>query len=311
MFAYIARRLIQLVPVMLGITLVTFLLLRAAGGDPVLQLIDERAAGMDPAAVAAIRKQWGLDQPLPVQYLKFLGNALQGDLGRSYVSREPVAAAIIQRVPATARLGLVALGYAVVVGVAAGTVAAAKRNSWFDVASMVIALAGVSIPIFWLALLLMYLMAVKWQVLPASGYGQGEFKYLIMPAFALGSGITAVIARITRSAMLGVIRTEYVTTARAKGLSERSVIFKHALRNALVPVVTIIGIQMGNVLSGAVITETIFNWPGIGRMLVDGINKRDLPMVQGCVIFIALLFALVNLVVDLAYAAVDPRIRYQ
>ena len=162
-----------------------------------------------------------------------------------------------------------------------------------------------------MALLLMYLFAVKWRILPASGYGDGQLKYLILPAFALGSGITAVIARITRSAMLGVIRSEYITTARSKGLSEWKVTFKHALRNALIPVITIIGVQMGNVLSGAVITETIFNWPGIGRLLVDSIGKRDLPMVQGTVVFIALLFAVVNLAVDVAYAMVDPRIRYQ
>ncbi|HLN61978.1 MAG TPA: ABC transporter permease, partial [Symbiobacteriaceae bacterium] len=204
-----------------------------------------------------------------------------------------------------------ALIYAVIVGIAVGTLAAARRNSWFDTVSMMVALAGVSIPIFWLALLMMYLFAVTWHVLPASGYGDGAFLNLLMPAFALGSGITAVIARITRSSMLGVIRTEYITTARSKGLSESRVVFKHALRNALIPVITIIGVQMGGVLSGAVITETVFNWPGIGRLLVDSINKRDLPMVQGVVVFLALLFALINLGVDVAYAAADPRIRYQ
>lgn len=311
MFAYIARRFLHLIPVMLGITLVTFLLMNVVAGDPVMQLIDERSAGVDQTIVDNIRKEWGLDKPLPIQYLTFLGNAVKGDLGRSYVSREKVAPAILERLPATAKLGLAALLFGTIVGVAAGTVAAAKRNTWFDTSSMVVALAGVSVPVFWLALLLMYLFAVKWRVLPASGYGDGQFKYLILPGFALGAGITAVIARITRSAMLGVIKSDYITTARSKGLSEAKVTFKHALRNALIPVVTIIGVQMGNVLSGAVITETVFNWPGVGRMLVDAINKRDLPMVQGVVIFVALLFALVNLAVDIAYAAVDPRIRYQ
>lgn len=310
MLAYLARRLLQLIPVMLGITLVTFLLMNAVAGDPVMQLIDERSAGLDNTAVENIRKQWGLDQPLPIQYVKFLANAVQGDFGRSYVSREPVAEAILARLPATAKLGLTALAYAVVVGVAAGTLAAARRNSWFDTVSMVVALGGVSVPVFWMAMMLMYLFALKWQILPASGYGDGQFEYLIMPAFALGSGITAVIARITRSAMLGVVKQEYITTARSKGLSESVVIFKHALRNALIPVITIIGVQMGNALSGAVITETIFNWPGIGRLLVDSIGKRDLPMVQGVVVFLAIIFALVNLLVDAAYAAADPRIRY-
>jgi peptide/nickel transport system permease protein len=311
MLRYIARRFLHLIPVMLGITLVTFLLMNVVAGDPVMQLIDERQAGVDQTTVDNIRREWGLDKPLPIQYLRFLGNAVRGDLGRSYISREKVAPAILARVPATAKLGFAALLFGTLVGVAAGTIAAAKRNTWFDTSSMVIALAGVSMPVFWLALLLMYLFAVKWKVLPASGYGDGQLKYLIMPAFALGSGIMAVVARITRSAMLGVIRSDYITTARAKGLSEMRVTFKHALRNALIPVVTIIGVQMGHVLSGAVITETVFNWPGIGRMLVDAIGKRDLPMVQGVVIFIALLFALVNLAVDIAYAAVDPRIRFQ
>jgi len=311
MVVYIARRFLQLIPVMLGITLITFVLMNVVSGDPVMQMLDERQAGMDEATVTTLRKQWGLDEPLPVQYLRFVGNAVTGDLGRSYVSREKVTAAMMARFPATAKLGLTALLFGALVGVAAGTIAAAKRNSLFDVATMVAALAGISVPIFWLGLLMMYLFAVKWKLLPPSGYGDGQLKYLIMPAFALSAGITAVIARITRSSMLGVIRSEYVQTARSKGLSEAKVIFKHALRNALIPVVTIFGVQLGGVLSGAVITETVFNWPGIGRLLVDSIGKRDLPVVQGVVIFFALIFAMVNLAVDVAYAWVDPRIRYQ
>lgn len=311
MLAFIIRRGLHLIPVMIGITLITFMLMNVVGGDPIMQLIDERQAGLDQSVIDNIKVQWGLDKPLPVQYALFVVNAAKGDLGRSFSSREPVTEAILARLPATIRLGAAALLFAVVMGVGVGVFAAAKRNSWFDAGSMVVALAGVSIPIFWLALLLMYFFAVKHKLLPASGYGDGQLKYLIMPAFALGSGITAVIARITRSAMLNVIRAEYITTARSKGLRESVVIFKHALRNALIPVITIIGIQMGNVLSGAVITETVFNWPGIGRLLVDSINKRDLPMVQGAVVFIAILFAVVNLLVDVAYAAVDPRIRYQ
>lgn len=311
MLLFVLRRCLQLVPVLVGITLVTFVLMNVVAGDPVMQLLDERQAGLDESAVQNIRKQWGLDQPKPIQYVHFLTNAVQGNLGRSYISRESVAVALMARFPATAKLGLVALTFAIIVGVAAGVVAAAKRNSWFDSIAMVVALGGVSIPVFWLGLLLMYLFAVKWRLLPASGYGDGQLKYLLMPAVALGAGITAVIARITRSAMLGVIRLEYIVTARSKGVSEARVIFKHALRNALIPVITIVGVQLGGVLSGAVITETVFNWPGIGRLLVDSIGKRDLPMVQGVVVFFALLFAVVNLAVDVAYAAVDPRIRYQ
>jgi len=311
MFVYIVRRFLQLIPVMIGITLVTFILMNVVSGDPVMQLIDERQAGMDQATIQALRQQWGLDKPLPVQYMVFLGNAVRGDLGRSYISRQQVTQAILERLPATAKLGVAALIFGAVVGIAAGTIAAARRNSWFDAATMVAALAGISVPVFWLGLLLMYLVGVKWKLLPPSGYGDGQFKYLILPAFTLSLGITAVIARITRSAMLGVIRSEFIVTARSKGLSEAQVILGHALRNALIPVITIIGVQLGGVLSGAVITETVFNWPGIGRLLVDSISKRDLPMVQGVVIFFALIFALVNLGVDVAYAAVDPRIRYQ
>lgn len=309
MIAFVVRRCFQLLPVMLGITLVTFILMNVVG-DPVMQLLDQRQAGMDEAAIQSIRRQWGLDQPLPVQYLRFVGNALRGDLGRSFASREPVAEAVLSRFPATFQLGLAAMALAVAAGVALGTLAAVYRSSWFDFLTMVAALAGVSLPVFWLGLMLMYLLAVKWRLLPASGYGNGHFQYLIMPAVTLAAGITAVIARITRSAMLEVIRADYVVTARAKGLSEWQVTLKHALRNALIPVITIIGVEMGSVLSGAVITETIFNWPGVGRLLVDSINKRDLPMVQGSVIFIALLFAMVNLVVDISYALVDPRVRY-
>jgi len=310
MVIFLLRRSLQLVPVMLGITLVTFILMNVVGGDPVMQLLDQRQAGMDEAAIQSIRREWGLDQPLPVQYLRFVGRALRGDLGRSFASREPVASAVLARFPATFQLGLAAMALAVAVGVALGTLAAVHRRSWFDLLTMVAALVGVSLPVFWLGLMLMYLLAVKWRLLPASGYGGGQLQYLVMPAVTLAAGITAVIARITRSAMLEVIRADYVVTARAKGLPEWQVTVKHALRNALIPVITVIGVEMGSVLSGAVITETIFNWPGMGRLLVDSINRRDLPMVQGLVIFIALLFALVNLVVDVSYALADPRVRY-
>lgn len=310
MVIFLLRRSLQLVPVMLGITLVTFILMNVVGGDPVMQLLDQRQAGMDEAAIQSIRREWGLDQPLPVQYLRFVGRALRGDLGRSFASREPVASAVLARFPATFQLGLAAMALAVAVGVALGTLAAVHRRSWFDLLTMVAALVGVSLPVFWLGLMLMYLLAVKWRLLPASGYGGGQLQYLVMPAVTLAAGITAVIARITRSAMLEVIRADYVVTARAKGLPEWQVTVKHALRNALIPVITVIGVETGSVLSGAVITETIFNWPGMGRLLVDSINRRDLPMVQGLVIFIALLFALVNLVVDVSYALADPRVRY-
>ena len=305
------RRLTQLVLVLVGITLVVFVLMNVVPGNPLAALIDERAAALDPEAAAMIRRQWGLDQPLHIQYFRFIANAVRGDLGRSFVTRQLVVEAILERLPATLRLGLAALLVASTVGILAGIVAAVHRGSVFDALSMVVALGGVSMPVFWLGLLLMYLLAVKLHLLPPSGYGNGDLRYLVMPAITLGLAMTAVIARVTRSAMLGVIRAEYITTARAKGLSERVVIYRHAVRNALIPVITVVGVQAGNLLSGAVITETVFNWPGVGRLLIDSIAKRDLPVVQGAVIFIAIMFALINLAVDIMYAVVDPRIRYQ
>lgn len=308
MLRYIARRIVLLVPVMAGITLVTFLLMHAVPGDPASLLLDERSAGVDRATALSIRRQWGIDQPLHVQYLRFVSHAVRGDLGRSFSTRQEVTRAIAERLPATARLAGAATAFAVLAGIAFGTLAAMRRGSWFDSATMVVALSGVSIPVFWLALLMMYVFSVRLRVLPASGYG--GWRTLVMPAVALGASSTALIARITRSAVLEVIGLDYVTTARGKGLRERVVIAKHALRNALVPVITILGLQFGGLLSGAVITETVFNWPGVGRLLVDSIARRDLPMVQGGVVFVAGIFALVNLVADVAYAAVDPRIRF-
>lgn len=308
MLRYIARRALALVPIMIGVTIVTFVVLRVIPGDPIQALIDERSAGMDEATIRSIRAQFGLDQPLPVQYGKFVVDAVRGDLGRSFATRQPVSSEIVSRLPATARLAAAAMVIAVVAGMLLGILAAVRRSTWVDSASMVGALSGLSIPVFWLALLLQYVLSVRAGILPASGYG--EWRNIIMPAMALGAAPAAVIARITRSAMLEVIGSDYVTTARAKGVAERVVIWRHALRNALVPVITILGLQIGGLLSGAVITETIFNWPGVGRLLIDSILKRDFPMVQGGVVVVAGIFAVVNVATDLVYGAVDPRIRY-
>lgn len=308
MFRYVARRALALVPILFGITVVTFVVLRVIPGDPVAALIDERAAGMDQATIDTIRAQWGLDKPLPIQYVRFLTSAATGDFGRSFFTRQPVSSEILARMPATIRLAVAAMTIAVVAGMLLGILAAVRRNTWLDSASMVVALSGLSIPVFWLALIMMYVLSIWLGILPASGYG--SWRNLIMPAIALAAAPAAVIARITRSAMLEVVGSDYVTTARAKGLTERTVIWRHALRNALVPVVTILGLQVGGLLSGAVITETIFNWPGVGRLLIDAILRRDFPMVQGGVILVAALFAIVNLATDLVYAVIDPRIRY-
>ena len=309
-WGFIARRLLLAVPVFVGVTVVTFALMQIVPGDPVALLMEEKMATIDPAAARIIRAKWGLDDPVPIQYLKFLRNAVRGDLGISYRTDRDVTTSILERVPATAKLAAAALVLAILIGVSMGIVAALRQNTFFDSASIMLATVGVSIPNFWLGLLLIYLLAVEWRWLPPSGYGP-PYPYLIMPAVTLGTGLSAAIARLTRSSMLEVIRQDYVRTARAKGLPDRRVIMTHALRNAAIPIVTVVGVQMSGLLSGAVITERVFSWPGVGRLLLDSISVRDLPMVQGCVLFIATIFIGLNLLVDLSYAALDPRIKYE
>ena len=309
-WGFIARRLLLAVPVFVGVTVVTFALMQIVPGDPVALLMEEKMATVDPAAARIIRAKWGLDDPVPIQYLKFLRNAVRGDLGISYRTDRDVTTSILERVPATAKLAAAALVLAILIGVSMGIVAALRQNTFFDSASIMLATVGVSIPNFWLGLLLIYLLAVEWRWLPPSGYGP-PYPYLIMPAVTLGTGLSAVIARLTRSSMLEVIRQDYIRTARAKGLPDRRVIMTHALRNAAIPIVTVVGVQMSGLLSGAVITERVFSWPGVGRLLLDSISVRDLPMVQGCVLFIATIFIGLNILVDLSYAALDPRIKYE
>ncbi len=309
-WGFIARRLLLALPVFIGVTLVTFALMQIVPGDPVALLMEEKIATVDPDAARIIRAKWGLDDPVPLQYLKYLRNALRGDLGISYRTDRDVLPSILERVPATGKLAAAALVLAIAIGVPAGVVAALRQNSLLDSASIVLATIGVSMPNFWLGLLLIYLLAVQWRWLPPSGYGPAV-PYLIMPALTLGTALSAIIARLTRSSMLEVIRQDYIRTARAKGLAERRVIITHALRNAAIPIITVIGVQMSGLLSGAVITERVFSWPGVGRLLVDSIAVRDLPMVQGCVLLIATVFIALNLLVDLSYVALDPRIRYE
>lgn len=308
MAAYALRRLIQVVPIVLLISVIIFVLMNVVPGDPVAALMDPKVGTFDPKALEEIKKNWGLDQPLYIQYARWLANFLRGDLGRSYRGQDLVGRMVLERVPATAELATAAMVYAVAVGVVTGVVAATRRNTVWDAGSMVIALAGVSMPVFALGLLLMLLFGVYLQVLPVSGYGRWD--HLVLPALTLGAAVTAIIARVTRSAMLGALTQDFVRTARAKGLAERVVIYRHTLKNALIPVITIVGVQTGNLLAGAVVTETVFNWPGIGRLMISSIFQRDLPVVQGAIVFLAIVFTGVNLAVDLVYAAVDPRIRY-
>jgi peptide/nickel transport system permease protein len=293
---------------LLIISIVIFVLMNVVPGDPVAALIDTKSGTFDPKVLEEIKKNWGLDQPLHVQYGRWLGNLLQGDLGRSYRSRDIVSRMVIERLPATFKLAVAAMAYAIIVGVGTGIIAAVRRNTTWDLSSMVLALLGVSMPTFALGLLLMLFFGVYLQWLPVSGYGRWD--HLILPALTLGAAVTAIIARVTRSAMLGVLSQDYIRTARAKGIAERMIVYRHALKNALIPVLTIVGVQTGHLLAGAVVTETVFNWPGVGRLMINSIFQRDLPVVQGVVLLFALTFTLVNLAVDLLYASVDPRIRY-
>ncbi len=336
MARYIARRLLNLIPVLLGITLLVFVFLHLIPGDPAVVMAGERAT---PDQVAALREQLGLNKPLPLQYLVFLGNLLRFNFGTSIITGVPIAEEIRIRWPATFELSVAAMLVAVILGIPAGVLAAVRKNSAVDNLTMSGSLLGVSLPVYWLGLLLVYLFAVNLHWLPPSGrlsidagfnfksitgfyvldaLLQGNFRvlkdvlaHLVLPALTLGTIPLAILARITRSAMLEVLSQDYIRTARAKGLLERWVIFKHALKNALLPVVTIIGLQFGTLLGGAILTETIFSWPGIGSWIYEGILSRDYPVVQGGVVFVAITFVLINLLVDLSYAFLDPRIQYQ
>lgn len=341
MGSYLIRRLARTLLVMLGISLVVFVFVRSIPGDPAVAMLGERAT---PEAVAALREQLGLNKPwffnpanpLDAQYPKYMTALLGGDLGTGLKSNIPVLDDLKARFPATAELSIAALLVALLIGMPAGILAALRRNSIWDNLATTISLVGVSMPVFWLGLLLSYFFGVKLGILPPSGRTGTEFnvdpitgfnvldallrgqlaaawdgvRHLILPAIALGSIPLAIVARITRSSMLDVLNQDYVRTARAKGLADRTVTMKHALRNALLPVVTVIGLQAGALLGGAVLTETIFSWPGLGSWVYDAISQRDYPIIQGGVIFAALVVSVVNLLVDLSYAALDPRIQY-
>ena len=295
-----------MIPVVLGVTVVVFLIIHLAPGDPVLLLVGERA----PQEVYdRVKHAWGLDRPLLTQYLTFLGNILRGNFGMSIQMRRPVAELLARAIPVTLELGFSAMALAVVMGVVAGVISAVRSGSVADQATMVGALLGVSVPGFWLGQLLIVLFAIKLQWVPVSGYG--GIRFLILPALAMGFADAAVTARTTRSTMLDVIKQDFVRTARAKGLSERVVIYKHALRNAMLPVVTLIGLDLGYLLGGTVVMEEVFSRPGMGRLMIQAILSRDYPVVQGCLLILAVSVALCNLLADIAYVFLDPRIRLQ
>ncbi|MGG7620955.1 ABC transporter permease [Bacillus coreaensis] len=333
MLTYTVKRLFSLIPVLLGLSLVVFFMIRAIPGDPAQLILGQLATK---EAVEALTKQLGLDQPWFVQYFHYLGNLLTGDLGESIRTKAPISEEMIPYLMATIELSFCAMLIAVVIGVNAGIISAWFQNSWFDYVAMVLALIGVSMPIFWLGLMEQWVFAINLDWLPTSGREevrnpvtaitniyiidtiiQGRtdqlvevIKHLVLPSIALATIPMAIIARITRSTMLEVMRSDFIRTARAKGLKMFWVVYKHSLKNAIIPVLTIIGLQTGLLLGGAILTETIFSWPGIGRYIYEAIGYRDYPVVQSGVLVIAFIFVMINLVIDLLYAAIDPRIKY-
>lgn len=302
---YLLGRCRQAVPVLFGVTLITFLLTQVGLGDPVRAMMGQRS---DPEIAAKIRTEYGLDKPIWDRYTLYMGNLVRGDLGYSYRQGRPVSRILAERLPATARLAVAAMVVAVILGMAAGTIAAVRYNTRWDFLMMTLSLLGISTPVFWLGMMLILLCAVWLGWFPISGYGDGAFTYLVLPALTLGALQAGTIARMTRSALLEVLRQEYVRTARAKGLRERAVILKHGLRNAILPVLTLAGIGLGDLLVGAPLTETVFAWPGLGRLLVAAVGNRDLPVVLGATLLFALIYVGANFLVDVAYALVDPRI---
>ncbi|MCC6935276.1 MAG: ABC transporter permease [Thermomicrobiales bacterium] len=302
---FLIQRLLSTIPVVLGVSIAVFAMLHLVPGDPIQMMLGEFQTS--PEQVEKLKAQLYLDRPLPEQYLRFVTNAAQGDLGYSIRSKRPVMDEIRDNLPSTLVLTLAGLAIAVVIGMTLGIVAAVKQNTWADLAAMIMAMLGVSMPSFWLGLLLIFGFSLKFNWFPATG--GGDFKHLVLPAVTLGLGASAIIARLTRSTMLEVLRQEYITTARAKGLRNSVVIIRHALRNAMIPTITILGLQFGQLLAGTVVIETVFGRPGIGRLIVAAILEKDFPLVQGIVLFIALAYVLINLFVDVLYAVLDPRIR--
>ncbi|MBM7650266.1 peptide/nickel transport system permease protein [Bacillus ectoiniformans] len=334
MFAYSIRRIAMLIPVLLGMALIVFSLIHAIPGNPAQIMLGQQAS---PSAVEALTKKMGLDQPLYIQFIEYIKNLLSGDLGDSLRTKTAITEEIWPYLAATIELSIFAMIIAIFVGVNAGIISAWFQNSWFDYLLMVLALIGVSMPIFWLGLMEQYVFSIKLDLLPTTGRDnirdpvtaitnlylidtlmQGRIdqffeviRHLILPGIALATIPMAIIARITRSSMLEVMRSDYIRTARAKGMSMLKVVYKHSLKNAFIPILTIIGLQMGLLLGGAILTETIFGWPGIGNYIYDAIQYRDYPVIQSGILVVATIFVIINLIVDLLYAAIDPRIKYR
>jgi len=316
LFAYVARRLLLAVPVLLGVSVLVFGVLHLAPGDPAAIMLGAQATRED---VERLRRDLGLDQPLPVQYFRWMSHVVRGDLGRSIPLGREVLPEVLLRFKATLILTAGALLVAVIVGVPAGILSATRQYTWLDKAAMGIAVTGQSLPVFWTGIMLIIAFALSLRWFPSAGmtspYGGGGAAdvlwHLVLPAVTLGTASAAALARLTRSSVLEIVRQDYVRSARAKGLAERGVILRHVLKNAVNPIITVLGLQVGYLLGGAILTETVFSWPGLGSMMVRAIQARDYPLVQGGVLLIATTFVVVNLVVDLLYAVFDPRIRYE
>ena len=326
MLQYVLRRLVSLVAILFGVSILVFLLVHLAPGDPVRIMLGEEATQID---IDRLNRLYGFDQPLPVQYLRWINNALQGDLGLSIRQQLPVAQLVSERMPATIELAMWSLAIAIGVGIPLGVLSAVRRNTWIDLGSMFAALVGVAAPNFWVGLILLSQLALHVAWLPIGGRGPSfgdamvalvtrfdglvlwdHVRYALLPALALGTSIMALITRLTRSSLLEVLGRDYVRTARAKGLKGLTVVYGHALKNALLPVVTVVGVQFGYLLGGSIVIEVVFSWPGVGRLIVNAISQRDFPVVQGSVLMLAVVFAFVNLLVDLSYSLLNPRIRY-
>ncbi|HUX40667.1 MAG TPA: ABC transporter permease [Rectinemataceae bacterium] len=304
LFHYMLRRIFMLFPVLLGVTFLVFAIISLTPGDVAAMILGQNATT---ETVGKLRGEMGLDDPLPVQYGRYLGGMLHGDMGTSYATRKPVAAEIMSRFPNTLRLAILSIIISVTLSIPVGIISAVKQYSLWDNAGMVLALVGISMPSFWLGLMLIIAFALGLGWFPSGG--ADKWSSIILPAITLGVASTASIARTTRSSMLEVIRQDYIRTAKAKGVGKMKVILKHALRNAIIPTLTVIGLEFGELLGGAILTETVFSWPGIGRLMVDSIQRKDTPMVLGCVVVFSVAFSLVNLAIDILYAFVDPRIR--
>ncbi len=313
MTRYIVKRLLAMVPVLFLVSLIVFAVIHLIPGDPAVIMLGEEAT---PQSIAALRKDWHLNDPLPVQYVSWLSHVLRGDLGNSLQNHQPVTEAIAERLPVTFEVTLFSIVIALIIAIPTGVLSATRRNSSADLASTTVALFGVSMPSFFLAILLIFLFSLKLRWLPPIGFTPitenplANLRGMILPSVTLGTAAAAIIARLTRSSLLEVLDQDYIRTARAKGLGERLVVYGHALKNAMIPVLTVIGLQIGILLGGAVITETIFVLPGVGRLVVTSIFSRDFPMVQGVVLFLSVTYLFVNLAVDILYSLLDPRIRY-